>query len=321
MKLTLLLLSVFPPLFLLFLIYINDKIEKESKRLIVKLFFLGIISTLPIAMFETVFGYILPFEDGSVLYHFIDVFFVIALFEEGIKYLITKNNTWKNKEFNYTFDGIVYACSVSLGFATLENIMYIVSSFFAETNETTFDSFFLALLTGVLRMIFSIPLHFSCGVIMGFFYGNAKYYSNINMKSKAKIHKMLALFLPLFGHGLYDFGLFATQYASQSFLTAFMLDIAAIILIVIAKSSNRFIPPRIIYNPNIDKLGNINIQKSAVNNFQTSNFEIKNIENFTPGQDFLLDPNKDYSRFMGPYKDVSFNKNIEENNENIEEEK
>ena len=68
---------------------------------------------------------------------------------------------WRNKNFNEPFDGIVYACFIGLGFAGIENIMYVFG------NDTVGG----ALTTGVMRALLSVPGHFLFAVIMGYFLG------------------------------------------------------------------------------------------------------------------------------------------------------
>ena len=58
-------------------------------------------------------------------------FVVVAISEEGFKYVLLKKRTWKSREFNCEFDGVVYAVFVSLGFALWENIFYVLSYGFA----------------------------------------------------------------------------------------------------------------------------------------------------------------------------------------------
>ena len=63
-------------------------------------------------------------------------------------------------------DGIVYAVMVGLGFALVENIMYVLGN-----PEQSFD-------IAVLRMFTAIPLHAICGVILGYYIGLAKFSKN-----------------------------------------------------------------------------------------------------------------------------------------------
>ena len=88
-------------------------------------------------------------------------------------------------------DGIVYAVCVSLGFAALENIMYLF------TNAETYLS------VGIARAIFPVPGHFCFGILMGYYYSLAKFYPQVSKKNKA-----LILVAPIIVHGLYDSILF-----------------------------------------------------------------------------------------------------------------
>jgi RsiW-degrading membrane proteinase PrsW (M82 family) len=67
---------------------------------------------------------------------------------------------YNNKNFNEPFDGIVYAVIVSMGFATIENIIYVFQYGFA---------------TGILRLFTAVPAHAAFGILMGYFLGKAKF--------------------------------------------------------------------------------------------------------------------------------------------------
>ena len=88
-------------------------------------------------------------------------------------------------------DGIVYAVCVSLGFAALENIMYLFSN--AESY----------LSVGIARAIFAVPGHFCFGILMGYYYSLAKFYPMAPKKNKA-----LILIAPIIAHGLFNSILF-----------------------------------------------------------------------------------------------------------------
>ena len=97
----------------------------------------------------------------------------------------------KNRYFDEKMDGIVYAVCVSLGFAALENIMYLFSN--AESY----------LSVGIARAIFAVPGHFCFGILMGYYYSFAKFYPKAPEKNK-----VLILVAPIIVHGLYDSILF-----------------------------------------------------------------------------------------------------------------
>ncbi len=87
---------------------------------------------------------------------------MVALIEEFSKFIFVRWVLYPNKHFNEPFDGIVYAVSVSLGFAGLENILYVMNS----------DN---GVAVGVLRMFTAVPAHATFAVLMGYFLGRAKH--------------------------------------------------------------------------------------------------------------------------------------------------
>lgn len=185
--------AVIPSIILIILVLKQDKIESEPIGLLVKLFFFGALTTLPAGLLET-WGEmgimaITRDKDMQTLLMFL---ICVPLVEEGLKY-IALATTWKHEAFNFTFDGIVYAVIVSLGFATLENILYVMN--------------YMSLQVALVRGILSVPLHCTCGVFMGYFYGMARNHNAHGEHSRSVLERLLALIVPLFIHGLYDFAL------------------------------------------------------------------------------------------------------------------
>ena len=187
----LLFLAVLPSALLVIYIYRKDTIEKEPLSLLWSLFGLGaltvvsaiVIGGLGEALFEDIV------EPDSMEWLLIDNFLLTALVEEGGKYFVLKRKTWRSPEFNYIFDAVVYAVVVSLGFATVENILYVIDS---------------DIETAVMRAIFSVPGHAINGVFMGYFYGLAKRYDLAGKRGPCKRNLRRALWTPVLIHGFYD---------------------------------------------------------------------------------------------------------------------
>ena len=184
-------LAVIPSIVLLVYIYKKDKREKEPMPLLMSCFLFGILIIAPVLVMETVLSVIEDslFTPGSVFYAAFDGIIVAALSEELFKYLALKFKTWKSKEFNCTFDGIVYAVFVSLGFATVENINYVADG---------------GISSAIGRMFTAVPSHACDAVFMGYFYSKAKKASLENNTKLEKKYKKLALFVPIMVHGIYD---------------------------------------------------------------------------------------------------------------------
>ena len=195
-----LLLAVVPPLFLMHYVYRLDAIEKEPPGLIMKLVFLGMASCIPAGLIESLlcnvlFSFMDPFGLPAIL---IEHFLIIAMAEEGVKFWVPKR-TWNDPAFNYRFDGVVYAVAAAIGFALLENVMYVFSS---EGGEIA---------TGIMRAVTSIPGHCTFGVFMGLYYGEAKLASVRGDEVLSRYMMKKAYHIPVLLHGFYDFVL-STDY-------------------------------------------------------------------------------------------------------------
>lgn len=184
--------AVIPAFYLLYKIYQADRVEREPVRLLLSLILLGILATALATSVEIVGGFLLDtiFLMDTVFYRFLFYFFVVALSEEGFKYLLLKWKTWDSPEFNCRFDGIVYAVFVSLGFALWENIGYVV---------------LYGLHVAVLRAVTAIPGHACFGVFMGAWYGLAKKFDCAGNRRKTSRYCKLALVSSVLLHGSYDF--------------------------------------------------------------------------------------------------------------------
>ena len=173
--------AIIPPLVIAFFIYRNDLYEIEPHKLLLSTFFIGFVITIPMIIIETITGYILT---NIFLYSL----FGVAIVEEGIKYLVLLLYNYPKDDFNEPYDGIIYSVMLTMGFALIENILYVI--------EGGRD-------VAILRMFTTIPMHATCGIIMGYFLGKAKMESeNISQ------NKLLALIIPTLIHGFYNYFIF-----------------------------------------------------------------------------------------------------------------
>jgi len=192
------LLAVLPSLIIALLIYKADKKEKEPKRELIKAFLFGVLSvilTLTISSIFDISG--IKINNNNFIEVAIYSFFGIALIEEFSKWICSYWLLKNNKNFNYLFDGIVYVTFVSLGFATIENILY---------------TFVGGVFTGVLRSITTVPAHTFFGISSGYFISLAKQEELELSSSKKNNYLFLSLFIPFMLHGFYDFCLLTQNY-------------------------------------------------------------------------------------------------------------
>jgi RsiW-degrading membrane proteinase PrsW (M82 family) len=176
--------SLAPVFIILFYIYFRDKYEKEPLELLVKAVVLGMLTVIPIMGVERFILMIMPGlgHVGEAVYH---AFLVAGFTEELFKFLALILLVWRSPSFNEQFDGIVYAVFVSLGFAAVENVMYVTGSGYQ---------------TALVRALTAVPAHALFGVTMGYYLGIARRYKEIR-----GIHLVYALLVPLILHGIYDF--------------------------------------------------------------------------------------------------------------------
>jgi RsiW-degrading membrane proteinase PrsW (M82 family) len=177
-------LALAPVFIIAFYIYFRDKYEKEPLRMLILALLAGVIIAFPISIFEE-FMFFIGKGLVGIFKPFWDAFFVASFSEEGFKLAVLALLIWKSKEFNEKFDGIVYASFISLGFAGIENVMYVMKS---------------GVGVGIIRAFTAVPAHAVFGIIMGFFFAQAKFYPR-----KRKKYLFYSFLMPFLVHGIYDF--------------------------------------------------------------------------------------------------------------------
>jgi RsiW-degrading membrane proteinase PrsW (M82 family) len=187
----LLLLAILPGIVIASYIFYKDKKEPEPYGL------------LMISMVYGVFAFFISRGIGFLLHNFMfagegDVtrevmraFFMVGLLSEGFKFLFLRGITFYYSHFNQPFDGIVYAVMVGIGFATAENILYVMNG---EPNPD------------IWPLITSVPANAVFAVIMGFFLGEAKLFPH-----RTFLYSLIALVLASFVHGFYDYFFYLTH--------------------------------------------------------------------------------------------------------------
>ena len=214
--------ALIPPLLLMVYIYRLDRIEREPVGLIVRLFIFGALSVILAGTLESILQAVLVqgFMIGMhpSLQRFVLYFIVVALVEEGCKYIILKKGTWNTPAFDYRFDAIVYSVAVTLGFAALENVMYVTQ---------------YGLANALGRALTSIPGHCIFGIFMGYYYGMSKMCLLRGDRARAHSYGIKSLLIPVTLHGLYDFCATSDMEILVLFFFAYIivLDIIAFIAV------------------------------------------------------------------------------------------
>ncbi len=234
-------LSMMPSVILYIIICKRFKDEKGTAGLLVKLFFLGIVSALVAGganiLFEDVF--FASFDHESVLYIIYSGFVFTALLEEGFKYLAMRMLTWKNAAFNKTRNAVTYAMSVALGFGFIENIVYLMF-------DATISKVIIRGLLGALGHMFD-------AAFMSYYYGQAKYHAACNDKAGAGQCIRKALLIPILFHGAFDVILLLSDYDFMLILFFVFYIVEIVFAVKFLKKSqkeNMWIPAPVQYHAN-----------------------------------------------------------------------
>jgi RsiW-degrading membrane proteinase PrsW (M82 family) len=184
--------SIAPGIAISLYFFFKDEYNREPRKHVIISFFLGMLSALMAGVIESTALFITG-DNGSesILFTALKAFLIVGFTEEWCKYVMVRKYAFRKPEFDEPFDGIVYAVMVSMGFATLENIMYVMEH---------------GLATGIMRMFLSVPAHASFAVLMGYYLGMARF-KHIEKKS----YLLRGVLAATFFHGFFDFFLFLQE--------------------------------------------------------------------------------------------------------------
>ena len=193
-----LLITILPSLLIVTFFVMSDRFREPNKE-ILKVFVYGIILVFPAFYLNTALSEI--FASRLISENLIRSFLTAAPVEEVLKFCVLYSLVYKMKDFNEPIDGIVYGVSVSLGFATLENIYYVyfLSDYFDSSARTL----------AIVRSFSAVPAHGVFGAVMGYFFMKYSFVKKQN-------NLFLCMFVPFLLHGFYNF--FAADYFIVSFL-------------------------------------------------------------------------------------------------------
>jgi len=188
---TLLALALAPGAALFLFFYFRDRCREPLFPLIIT-FLLGAAALLPAVLLSLLLQRVtgLSSRAGSILELFLTALFIAGLVEESCKFAVVRLFSWNRREFDEPYDGIMYAVAASLGFATVENIFYVLGH---------------GVGTGVMRALLAVPAHAFFGVLMGFFLGEARFAAG---RARAAALTLAGLGLAILAHGVYNFIVF-----------------------------------------------------------------------------------------------------------------
>jgi RsiW-degrading membrane proteinase PrsW (M82 family) len=174
------------PIAVLFWFFYSRDVHREPKSVLVRTFLLGIAAILPAAAIAFPLSLLQPSEEFPIRAAFFAAFVTAAIPEEFLKLVVLVGYSARQRCFDEPMDGLVYGAVAALGFAAMENVLYVLTGGWA---------------TARLRAVTAIPMHAACGAILG----HAVARSRFGAGGRAAIWQG---FLTAVGvHGVYDFAL------------------------------------------------------------------------------------------------------------------
>ena len=206
--------SLAPVIFLLIYIYSKDRFQKEPLPMLLKALLGGVLAAGLDVLLLTVLNVERLGNTSLPLYQALfQAFCMAAMPEEFCKLVFLYLFIWKSQYFDEYYDGLEYAACVGLGFAGLENILYVMQG---------------GLGVAVSRALFAVPAHFFFAIFMGYFFALAKF-----RPSKKHFYLFLSFLIPVIMHGIYDFVLmYAELIQGTDTITASLLNLGFFIFFI-----------------------------------------------------------------------------------------
>lgn len=200
-------LGVTPSLIWLFY-YLGKDIHPEPKKMILKIFLWGAVSTIPVLFIQIGLENILIDVDkqinlSSLVYYLIYYFLIISLSEELFKYLVVKFKVLNSPEMDEPLDIMLYMAVSALGFAALENILYLFNS---STGLSIQELMKITLTLALVRFVGATFLHTLCSAVIGYAVA-ISLCDRKNRRAEAIFGVIIAVFL----HGLYNLAIISLQ--------------------------------------------------------------------------------------------------------------
>jgi RsiW-degrading membrane proteinase PrsW (M82 family) len=183
-----------PAVFWLWYFYSKDKLDPEPKRLIAKTFLLGMLLGVPATFLELLF------------INSLAVSVVIApAIEESLKYAGVRFTVYRSAEFDEPLDGIIYAAAIALGFASVENVFYLLATYFSVTDAEppleVMSPFGAVASVFAIRALISVPSHVLFSSMWGYALGRGKFLQPAEARALIRMGLLYAILC----HGLFNF--------------------------------------------------------------------------------------------------------------------
>ncbi|MCB1319323.1 MAG: PrsW family intramembrane metalloprotease [Leptospiraceae bacterium] len=205
------LLALAPGIFLVIYFQRRDRVQREPWKVIIISFLLGALTVILAAALEIA---LLGDDDfGSTIPELaFSMFLIVALVEEMCKLLVIQFYSARRPEFDELMDGLVYGAAAAAGFATLENVGYVLENGF---------------LVGIIRAVLSVPMHVLTGAWIGYWIARSRfegipYYLTL----------LIGLGMAIFVHGTFNVGVMAEQKAFIIMSVVVVLILLGLVIVV-----------------------------------------------------------------------------------------
>lgn len=188
MTITLISLALIPVIILIVLLTVMDRHNREPARLLAKVFLFGVLASIPVLIIQVILNTLSSYVGlAGIIFQ---AFVVAGLTEEYMKRQVVLKIAFNNPAFDEKLDGIIYCAFAALGFAAIENVLYLIS--FYPTDPSV----------ALYRAIFSVPGHMLFGITMGYYLSLSKYCSDPLLCKK---YYRKSLLYPVLMHGTFNF--------------------------------------------------------------------------------------------------------------------
>lgn len=209
-------LTFLPTVLLMTYFYKRDR-NREPRKVITGTFLLGVFVFIPVVFVESLFSsFGILSHAHPLVFNLYDMFANVAIPEESFKLLVIILYCARTKAFDEPMDGILYGVTAALGFATIENIFYVIGGGFS---------------TALTRAILSVPSHAFWGAILGYSVALVRF------KGKGKITILYGLLAAATLHSIFNYLLLTIEgsTAYSAAVSGFMiLGLLHILFIVFA---------------------------------------------------------------------------------------
>ncbi|WP_059103529.1 glutamic-type intramembrane protease PrsW [Shouchella shacheensis] len=186
-----------PIVALLSYVYLRHAYSKKMTLLVLRTFVIGVLLVIPILVLQYAFT-----EEGLLTGMFSQAFILYGFTEEFFKWLLLFVFAYQHGQLQRPSDGIVFGVSISLGFASLENILFLIAH---------------GLETAIGRALMPVAAHAIYGIVMGYYIGHAKHRQGRRLR-----YLLMALLIPVMLHSVYDLILILFQHYFLVVLIPFM---------------------------------------------------------------------------------------------------